>query len=116
MRHVTPVLALAFVLGGCSYAWMRPDATPAQAQNDERACRTQAASVVHEASSDAGLSSLGPMAYPWNPGWYSGSGGYGWWPDPSAQLAAAQQRLYDRCMRARGYNLVRVDRKTGEPR
>jgi hypothetical protein len=27
---------------------------------------------------------------------------------------ASQQRVYDRCMRTKGYNLVRVDRRTGE--
>jgi hypothetical protein len=42
-------------------------------------------------------------------------GWYGWWPDPSAELAA-EQRAYDRCMRAKGYQLVRIDRKTGAPR
>ena len=118
MQRVAPSLVLALLLGGCSYAWIRPDATAAQARADEQVCRTQAAQLVNDVWLDAGPGAWGPMYRPWGSGWY-GPGwygpGYGWWPDPSAPLAA-QQRLSDRCMRAKGYDLVRVDRKTGEPR
>ena len=114
MRRIASLVALALVLGGCSYAWIRPDSTPAQVHADEQVCRAQAAQLVRDVWLDAGPWAWGPMYRPWGPGWY-GPGWYGWWPDPSAELAA-QQRLHDRCMRAMGYELVRVDRKTGEPR
>jgi hypothetical protein len=114
MRRLGPWLALVFLLGGCSYAWVRPDATPAQVRADEQRCRAETANLVQPVWSDAALG-WGPMYRPWGPAWYGGPGWYGWWPDPSAELAA-EQRAYDRCMRTKGYNLVRVDRKTGEPR
>ena len=121
MRRIVWWLAVAFFLGGCSYAWIRPDSTPAQAHADEQWCRAQAADLVQDVWLDASPFGWGPMYQPWGPswsgtpGWYGGPGWYGWWPDPSAQLAA-QQRVYDRCMRAKGYDLVRIDRTTGERR
>ena len=114
MRRIAAPLALAFLLGGCSYAWIRPDATAAQARADEQVCRTQAAQVVNDVWIVGGSWAWGPTYRPWGPSWY-GPGWYGRWPDPSAE-PAAQQRLYDGCMRAKGYELVRLDRKTGEPR
>jgi hypothetical protein len=112
MRRLMPFFAGALLLGGCSYAWVRPDATPQQASSDDQACRAQAANVVNGLMYDPSVwpGAWGPPSRRWGPGWYTGS-----WADPSAELAA-QQRVYDGCMRARGYNLVRVDRKTGEPR
>ena len=107
------MLAVVFLLGGCSYAWIRPDATPAQARADEQRCRAEAADRVQDPWSDPAFG-WGPMYRPGGSAWY-GPGWYGWWPDPSAELAA-QQRVLDRCMRTKGYDLVRVDRKTGEPR
>jgi len=98
--------------------WVRPGATPAEASADERRCRTEAAAVVDDA-----MFYRASMPWEWGPpggrypGWPAGyRGGYGgWWPDPSAELAA-EQSVYDRCMRAKGYDLVRVDRKPGQPR
>lgn len=112
MRRLTTVLAAALLLGGCSYAWVRPDATPQQVSADEQRCRAEAADAVNALMLDtwAWPSAWAPPSLRWGPGWYPG-----WWPDPSAQLAA-EQRVYDRCMRAQGYELVRVDRKTGAPR
>jgi hypothetical protein len=122
MRRLAPWCAVVLLLGGCSYAWIRPDATPEQARADEERCREEAAASVQAAWSDVAFG-WGPMYRPWGPAWYGGGpgwygGGPGWyggWPDPSVQLAA-EQRLHDRCMRTKGYDLVRTDRKTGEPR
>jgi hypothetical protein len=106
-----PFVAAALVLGGCSYAWIRPDATPQQVSADEQRCRAESTSLVNDVMWDTWTwrGTWGPPGMWWGPGWYSG-----WWPDPSAQLAA-EQRVYDRCMRAQGYDLVGIDRKTGEP-
>src|ERR1700758_2600656 len=90
MRRLAPWVAVVLLLGGCSYAWIRPDATPAQARADEERWREEAAASVQSAWSDVAFG-WGPMYRPWGPAWYGG------WPDPSAQLAA-EQHLYDRCM------------------
>jgi len=127
MRSLTPFFAAVLLLGGCSYAWVRPDATPQQVGADEQACRAEAANIVSRMMFDPTVwpGAWGPVAGPWGPvagpwgpvvagrwgpGWYTG-----WWPDPATQVQA-QQRVFDSCMRARGYNLVRVDRQSGEPR
>jgi len=115
MRRGVPVLALTLLLGGCSYTWIRPDSTPAEARADERMCRTQSQLLVHDVWLDAAPFGWGPMYRAWGPPWTDVPGWYDRWPDPSAQLAS-QQRVYDRCMRAKGYYLARVDRKTGEPK
>jgi hypothetical protein len=108
MRRLMPFFAGALLLGGCSYAWVRPDATPEQVSADDQACRAQATSIANNLMYDAwGYPGAWGPAGP-RPGWYGGG-----WADPSTALAA-QQRVYDACMRARGYNLVRV--KSGEPR
>jgi hypothetical protein len=106
------LFAAALLLGGCSYVWVRPDTSPQQASADDQRCRTEATAIVNDVMLDVWSwpGAWGPWPRRWGPGWYTG-----WWPDPSAELAA-QQRVYDRCMRAHGYDLVRVDRKTGEPR
>jgi hypothetical protein len=94
--------ALMLLLGGCAtYAWVKPDATAELTAQDEQRCRTQA----HDLSMEYALSSYGGPwgADPWRRPWM---GPYG---DPSLR-AAAQQRVYERCMHERGYDLVRTDR------
>jgi len=115
MRHGIAVLALSSLLTGCSYAWMRADSTAAQVRADEQICHTQASLLVHDVWLDAAPFGWGPMYRAWGPPWSDVPGWYDRWPDPSAQMFS-QQRVYDRCMRTKGYNLVRVDRRTGEPK
>ena len=91
------------LLGGCaSYAWVNPNVSPELAARDERSCRLEA----RDLSMQYGLGGFGtpwPYAYPYGRGGWPGP--YG---DPSWQ-AAAEQRVYETCMRGRGYDLVRVD-------
>ena len=103
------ILASAFtvLLGGCaSYAWVNPNVSPDIAANDERSCRLEARDLSMQYAWSAGPWGYGPWAYgPWGRPWGWG-GPYG---DPSLQ-AAAEQRVYERCMQGRGYELVRVDK------
>jgi hypothetical protein len=107
MRRIIGFTAAALLLGGCaSYAWYRPDATPRMAASDERFCRSLASDPVNELAVGAWSPTAGwgwrPWDGPWRRPWM------GPWPDPASELAA-EQRVLDRCMRARGYDLVRVD-------
>ena len=101
IRRSAVVTALAVVLGGCaSYAWTKPDITADVAARDERSCRTEARDLSMQYA-------VGGFGVPWGyPPWQRPWGGpYG---DPSWQ-AAAEQRVFESCMRGRGYDLVRVD-------
>ena len=89
------------LLGGCAtYTWVKPDATAELTAKDEETCRAQA----HDLTMEYALTSYGVPwgAEPWRRPWM---GPYG---DPSMR-AAAEQRVYERCMRERGYNLVRKE-------
>ena len=103
MRRVYLVTTLALLLGGCaSYAWIKPDATPEVMARDDASCRAEARDLAGEyAYSDGGA----PWGYPpWQQGPMSP------YADPSWR-ATAEQRVYKRCMRGRGYDLVRTDKK-----
>jgi hypothetical protein len=100
MRRRLLAATLVMLLGGCaSYAWVKPDATAETAARDEAACRAEA----RDLATGYVYGGVGaPLGYPpWQPGRYA---------DPSWQ-AAAEQRMYDRCMRGRGYELMRTDKK-----
>jgi hypothetical protein len=93
--------ALMLLLGGCAtYSWVKPNTTAELTAQDEQSCRAQA----HDLSMEYALTSYGVAlgAEPWRRPWM---GPYG---DPSMR-AAAEQRVYERCMRDRGYDLVRTD-------
>jgi hypothetical protein len=109
MRYLLSAIAAAALLGGCaSYAWIRPDTTPALVASDEQLCRAEAFDVIRDVRFGGWGTTWTPGA-PWHWPWV-GAPGYYAAPDVSWQ-AAAEQRLYDRCMRAKGYELVRVDRE-----
>ena len=102
MRRLLGTATLALVLGGCaSYTWVKPDGTAETKTRDEQACRAEA----HDLAFAYGVRGPGAPwgAPPWQQPW---SGPYA---DPSWQ-ATAEQRVYERCMRGRGYELVRTDK------
>ena len=102
MRHLLAGAALALVVGGCApYAWQKPDATPEMKARDEETCRAEARSLAMEwAMGGYG----GPWTWsPWRRPW---TGPYA---DPTWQ-AQAEQRVFERCMQGRGYELVRTDK------
>jgi hypothetical protein len=96
---------LVMLLGGCaSYAWVKPDATAETTARDEAACRAEARNLAAGYEyGRVGYSGVGaPWGYPpWQPVPYA---------NPSWQ-AVAEQRVYDSCMRGRGYELMRTDKK-----
>ena len=106
MRRRLFAATLLMLLGGCaSYAWVKPDATAETTARDEAACRAEARNVA------AGYV-YGPVAAPgayppWQMVPYGNPGPYA---NPAWQ-AGAEQRLYDSCMRSRGYELMRTDKK-----
>jgi hypothetical protein len=102
MRRLIGTTTLVLVLGGCaSYTWIKPDGTAEAKARDEQACRAEAHDLAFA------YSVRGPGA-PWGvPPWQQ-PGPYAY-ADPSWQ-AAAEQRVYERCMRGRGYELVRTDK------
>ena len=101
MRRRLLAATLMMLLGGCaSYAWVKPDATAEMTARDEAACRAEARDLATGFVYGGGGA---PWGYPpWQPVPY---------PDPSWQVLA-EQRVYDRCMRGRGYELVRTDKKS----
>jgi hypothetical protein len=88
------IAVLACILASCtSLQWVKPGATPEQAQLDEVQCQNAAAAE-------------GPI-YPWPAPWYGWRGWYSpWGPDPWYE----ESRLADFCIRTRGYALVPADR------
>jgi len=105
IRRAISATALGLLLGGCaSYAWVNPNVPADVAAADERSCRLEARDLAMEYAVGA-YGATWPYMYPY------GRLGWGWpgpYGDPSWQ-AAAEQRVYERCMRGRGYDLVRVD-------
>jgi hypothetical protein len=101
MRRLLLAATLVMLLGGCaSYAWVKPDATAEMTARDEATCRAEA----RDLATGYVYGGIGaPWGYPpWQPVPYA---------DPSWQVVA-EQRVYDRCMRGRGYELVRTDKKS----
>ena len=104
MRRVLLAATVALLLGGCaSYAWVKPDATAEVTARDEATCRAEA----RDLGSEYAYGGIGaPGGYPpWQRPW---AGPYA---NPSWQVAA-EQRVYERCMRGRGYDLMRTDKKS----
>ena len=107
LERLTATVVLALVLGGCAstYRWQKADATPETQARDEAACRVES----RDLSSEYAYGAYGPggVPGPLSPWRRPGMGAY---PDPAWQ-AAAEQRVYARCMQNRGYELVREDKK-----
>jgi hypothetical protein len=102
MRHALIGAALVVLLAGCGgrYAWQKPDATAEALARDEASCRAEARDLAHEyAHGGVGAPwTFSPWRRPWT----------GPYADPSWRVEA-EQRVFERCMRGRGYELVRTD-------
>jgi hypothetical protein len=103
MRRLLLAATLVMLLGGCaSYAWVKPDATAEITARDDAACRAEARDLA-----TGYIYGGGGIGAPWGyPPWQTVP-----YMDPSRQ-AMAEQSVYDRCMRGRGYELVRTDKKS----
>lgn len=93
-----------------SAEWYRPDTPPDLAAQDEAECQK----LARGAAQDIAFSAFprlyaGPLP-PWR---YAGWGPWGdpYWGSPIGDplwQAEVEQRIHDRCMRSRGYDLYRV--------
>lgn len=108
MRRLIATAGLALLLSGCAtYAWYRPDTPPELAARDQAECYDFARDAARDIAFSAFPRLYGPPR-PWPtlgwPGWYDpywGPGG-----DPLWRMDV-EQRIHDRCMRSRGYDLQR---------
>lgn len=117
MRRLLALPLLAALTSGCAtYAWSRAGTPPALAAQDVAECQQ----LALDASRDIAFSAFprlyaGPAWWPYSArGWpYGGWSAWGdpfWWGptgDPFWRLEV-EQRINDRCMRGRGYELERV--------
>ncbi len=106
VRSTIVCACVSLLLAGCaSYAWTKPGAPPDVARRDSEECRAQAWDLVNYSA----------FAVPYAPYAWWGAAGWGPWgvpwgspfPDPAWRLDA-EDRVYDRCMRYKGYTLVKV--------
>jgi hypothetical protein len=97
MRSVPVVVALALLLCGCgTYSWYNPNVPPEITQRDSEACREQARQLVTWELMDDD-----PF---WDrPGWRHHRAPWG----PMTSGLAMEQDVYDRCMRSKGYALIK---------
>jgi hypothetical protein len=96
MRVALLVVALALLLSGCAtYSWVGPGVPPEIVQRDSEECREQARRLVTWTLMD-------DDPFFWGPGRYR-FGGMG----PMTSGLAMEQDVHDRCMRGKGYTLVR---------
>jgi hypothetical protein len=107
MRGVIAGAALAVLTSGCAtYSWYRADTPPELAAQDEAECHR----LARDAARDIAFGAF-PLYGPIRPWPHTGWGGWGdqyWGPagDPLWRMDV-EQRIHDRCMRNRGYDLAR---------
>ena len=108
MRRLIALAVLALLTSGCAtYSWYRPDTPPDMAARDRAECYDLARDSVRDISFTAFPRFYGPL-HPWPMlGWSAWNDPY-WGPggDPLWRMDA-EQRILDRCMRSRGYDLQR---------
>ena len=96
MRSVVVVVALPLLLSGCgTYYWYHPDVPPEITQRDSEECREYARRLVTLALMDDDWFWGGPH--------WLGRSHLG----PPVSGLAMEQDVYDRCMRTKGYALVK---------
>jgi hypothetical protein len=109
MRRMLALGAFALVLSGCAtYSWYRPGTPPDLAAQDATEC----AQLARDATQDIAFSAFprlyaGPFrTWPY-PGWAGWGDPYWWGPGDSLWRMDVEQRIRDRCMLNRGYELHR---------
>ena len=111
MRRMLALAALTLATSGCAtYSWYRADTPPDLAVHDEAEC----AQLARDSARDIAFSAF-PRLYagPIRPWPYTGWGAWGdpyWWgPNDPLWRMEVEQRVHDRCMLSRGYELHRDD-------
>src|SRR5919109_3596098 len=104
------VIVICVLFAGCAtYVWTKPGVAPDLAARDEAECRAQARDLATEYAF-ARSPYWDPRFGVWRPGLGPDPFWWGWGgpvPDPTWSLQV-EQRVYDRCMAFKGYNLVKV--------
>jgi hypothetical protein len=123
MRRLMAAAALALLTSGCAtYSWYRADTPLDLAERDRAECQQLARDSARDIAASALPRFYGPVG-PWP---YGGRWAWGrmdwpdsfWGPanDPFVQMDA-EQRIAQRCMEGRGYELRRVpDTAATQPR
>ncbi len=110
MRRLMAIGALALLTTGCAtYSWYRPDTPPELAARDQAECYD----LARDSARDIAFSAF-PRIYgaprPWPtlgwPGWGFSDPYWGPAGDPLWRMEV-EQRIHERCMRSRGYDLQR---------
>lgn len=108
MRRLIAIGALALLSAGCAtYTWYRPDTPPELAARDQAECYD----LARDSARDIAFSAF-PGIYgvprPWPTLGWPGWGDPYWGPagDPLWRMDV-EQRIHERCMRSRGYDLQR---------
>jgi hypothetical protein len=107
MRRLIASAALALLTSGCAtYSWYRADTPPDVAARDRTECSDLARDSVRDSTFSAFPRLYGPprpwptLGFPWVDPYWGPAGDPLWRVD-------AEQRIQERCMRDRGYDLQR---------
>jgi hypothetical protein len=108
MRPMIAIAALAMLTAGCAtYSWYRADTPPDVAARDQGECYGLARDSVRDSTFSAFPRLYGPsrtwptLGLPWGDPYWGPTGDPLWRMD-------VEQRIQERCMRDRGYDLQRA--------
>ena len=107
-RRLIAMAGLALLTSGCAtYSWYRPDTPPDLAARDTAECYDLARDSVRDIGFSAFPRFYGPP-HPWPMTGWSAWSDPSWGPggDPLWRMDV-EQRILERCMRSRGYDLKR---------
>jgi hypothetical protein len=117
MKRMAIAVAVPLAAGCANLEWVKPDATPQQAQADSQYCREIAEDEARDAYLDV-LAGFGPLPYRAPFGWrpvgypfYPYDPYYNAFADPLADRMMLESDLENFCMRAKGYRLVRAPKQ-----
>lgn len=107
MRRVIAIAGLAMLTAGCAtYSWYRADTPPDVTARDRAECYDLARDSVRDSTFSAFPRLYGPPR-PWpTPGFFWADPYWGPAGDPRWRMDV-EQRVHERCMRDRGYDLQR---------
>jgi len=108
MRRLIALAGLVIVTSGCAtYLWYRPDTPPELAARDQAECNDVARDTARDITFNA-FPRLYWAPRPWPTLGWPGWGDPSWGPadDPLWRMDV-EQRIEERCMRSRGYDLER---------
>jgi hypothetical protein len=107
MRRMIAIAGLAMLASGCAtYSWYRADTPSEQAARDQAECYEFARDSTRDITFSAFPRLYGPprpwptLGSPWSDPYWGPAG------DPLARMDV-EQRIHERCMRSRGYDLQR---------